>query len=357
MVGINLVLGVCLALLCWLLAPYGATMVTVHSANLDRDCLLSLRVASILLVLRALESVCISTQRAFERYGAAVRISILARVLALAVAAGLSYLDRNVVPILVVTGLLMAAGLWMQFARLKQLLSTPSLMPVFDRDALRALFSFGLFSWLQAVAGVIFSQVDRLMLGVSLGAVAVTSYALCAQMAQPIFGFSAAGLHFLFPYLANRRASAGDGSLRRPLLIALVCNGVFVGVLTIPLLLLGEFILRVWAGAGIAQSAAPVLSSIVWSSALLGLNVTATYALLSMGCVRIVTAANLLGGALMLLLMFQLIPRLGIQGIAIARLSYSVVPLALYIPLFRRLFGAQSQSSALGLLDPVGEER
>jgi O-antigen/teichoic acid export membrane protein len=95
----------------------------------------------------------------------------------------------------------------------------------------------------------------------------------------------------------------------------------------------------------------------VWSSALLGLNVTATYALLSMGCVRIVTAANLLGGALMLLLMFQLIPRLGIQGIAIARLSYSVVPLALYIPLFRRLFGAQSQSSALGLLDPVGEER
>ena len=251
----------------------------------------------------------------------------------------------------------MAAGLWMQLARLKQLISTPSLMPVLDRAAMRALFSFGLFSWLQAVAGVIFSQVDRLMLGVSLGAVAVTSYALCAQMAQPIFGFSAAGLHFLFPYLANRRASAGNASLRRPVLIALVCNGVFVGVLTIPLLLLGEPILRVWAGAGTAQSAAPVLSSIVWSSALLGLNVTATYALLSMGCVRIVTAANLLGGALMLLLMFQLIPRLGIQGIAIARLSYSVVPLALYIPLFRRLFGAQSQSSALGLLDPVGDER
>ena len=357
MMGINLTLGVALALLCWLLAPRAAAMVTAQSANLDRSCLWSLRVASVLLVLRALESVCISTQRAFERYGAAVRISIVARVLALAVAAGLSYFNRSVVVIVTSTGLLMAAGLWLQFVKLKQLLSTPSLMPAFDREAMRALFSFGIFSWLQSVAGIIFSQVDRLILGVSLGAVAVTSYALSAQMAQPIFGFSAAGFHFLFPYLTNRRASTGDAALRRPVLIALAGNTLFVGVLTTVLLLFGEPILRIWAGASIAQSAAPVLSSIVWSSALLGLNVTATYALLSLGCVRIVTVANLLGGALMLLLMFQLIPHIGIQGIAIARLSYSVVPLALYIPLFYRLFAAQPHSSARAVLNPVGEEQ
>ena len=179
------------------------------------------------------------------------------------------------------------------------------------------------------------------MLGVALGATAVTSYALCAQMAQPIFGFSAAGLHFLFPYLANRRAASGDAALRRPVLIALACNALFAAVLT------GKPFLRIWAGAGIAQSVAPVLSSIVWSSGLLALNVTATYGLLSMGCVRIVTAANLLGGALMLLLMFQLIPRLGLQGIAIARLSYSVVPLTLYVPLFYRLFATRTLSSNL----------
>jgi len=44
-------------------------------------------------------------------------------------------------------------------------------------------------------------------------------------------------------------------------------------------------------------------------------------------------------------------------AIAAAHLNYSVVPLALYIPLFRCLFGAQSQSSALGLLDTVGGVR
>jgi len=99
MMGINLALGIALALLCWLLAPQVAALVTAGTASLDRACVWSLRIASVLLVLRALESVCISTQRAFERYGAAVRISIFARVLALAAAAGLSCFHRGVVAI------------------------------------------------------------------------------------------------------------------------------------------------------------------------------------------------------------------------------------------------------------------
>jgi O-antigen/teichoic acid export membrane protein len=173
-------------------------------------------------------------------------------------------------------------------------------------------------------------------------------------MAQPIFGFSAGGLHFLFPYLANRRASSSDASLRRPVLIALGCNVLFVAVTGGGLLWLGQRILHLWAGATVAQAAEPVLPMIVWSSALLGLNVTATYALLSMGSVRVVTAVNLAGGALMLVLMFALTPRFGIQGIALARLVFSLLPLALYLPLFRRLYLTPADRSALVSLEPVG---
>jgi O-antigen/teichoic acid export membrane protein len=358
MIGINLVLGGALAILCWLLAPIAAARVTAHVMDqapaLEAACLWSLRITSVLLALRAMETVCISTQRAFERYGAAVRISIAARLLALALAAASSYVSHSVVAIVLATGLLMSAGLWLQLVKLKRLLGAQSLMPAFDRNAMQALMSFGLFSWLQAVAGVVFSQVDRLMLGVSLGASAVASYALCTQMAQPIFGFSAGGLHFLFPYLANRRASSSDASLRRPVLIALGCNVLFVAVTGGGLLWLGQRILHLWAGATVAQAAEPVLPMIVWSSALLGLNVTATYALLSMGSVRVVTAVNLAGGALMLVLMFALTPRFGIQGIALARLVFSLLPLALYLPLFRRLYLTPADRSALVSLEPVG---
>ena len=245
------------------------------------------------------------------------------------------------------TGILTAAGLWLQIAHLKNFLSAESLMPAFDHGSGRALFSFGIFSWLQAVAGVLFSQVDRLMLGVTLGAGVVASYALCAQMAQPIFGFAASGLHFLFPYLSSLNSSSSSASLKRPLLAAFAWNLFFVAVSTSSMLLLGDRILRTWAGAEIAQGAAPVLTMIIWSSALLGLNVTATYALLALGRVQIVTWFNLAGGTSMMLLMLFLTPRIGVRGIAIARLSYAIIPLFLYIPLLRCLSRKSSSGDTL----------
>jgi O-antigen/teichoic acid export membrane protein len=357
MMGINLVLGIVFAAIGWMLSPLVAAHVTAADAGLQQSCLWSLRIASVLMAVRAVESVCVSTQRAFERYGAAVRISILARLMALAAAAGLTFVSHNVSVMMAATGLLMVAGLWLQLVALKHLLSAKSLMPAFNRDALRILLSFGAFSWLQAVSGVVFSQTDRLMLGVSVGAAAVASYALCTQMAQPIFGFAASGLHFLFPYLSNRNASSSTASLKRPVLIALSCNVIFVAITTGVLLLFGTRILHAWAGPEIAREAAPVLAVIIWSSALMGLNVTATYALLALGRVRTVTWFNLAGGAAMLLMMLFLAPRFGIQGIAVARLGYAAIPLFLYIPLLRHFYRTSALSGTISVLRLAGEEQ
>jgi O-antigen/teichoic acid export membrane protein len=139
-------------------------------------------------------------------------------------------------------------------------------------------------------------------------------------------------------------------------LVAFGCNLAFVVVTTGALLLMGNRILHAWAGAAIAQGAAPVMTTVVWSSALLGLNVTATYALLALGRVRIVTFFNLAGGTLMLLMMLYLAPRMGVRGIAFARLSYAIVPLCLYIPLLRILFKWPASRRTASVLQPVGEQ-
>lgn len=65
-----------------------------------------------------------------------------------------------------------------------------SLRPILDRAAIKALLGFGVFSWLQALSGIVFGQTDRLFLGLSAGAVAVASYARCTQLAQPIYGLA-----------------------------------------------------------------------------------------------------------------------------------------------------------------------
>jgi O-antigen/teichoic acid export membrane protein len=221
---------------------------------------------------------------------------------------------------------------------------------------MKALLGFGVFSWLQAVSAVVFSQADRIFLGVSLGAVAVASYALCTQLAQPIWGFAASGLHFLFPHLAERSAVQSSSGTRRAVLIAFACNLLFVAVAAATLMLFGERILRSWAGADIARSSVAIFPIIIWSSALLGLNVTATYALLAFGRVRTITWLNLAAGATMLLLMFWLVPRLGTYGLALARLCYGSITLLLYLPLVLGLRRARATYAPMSAGKPVCEE-
>jgi O-antigen/teichoic acid export membrane protein len=357
MIGINLVLGTALALLAWTLAPLAARhIVSSMDPSLQQDCLWSLRIASLLLWVRTMESVCISTQRAFQRYGAAVRVSIFARLLSLAAAATVTYLSRSVFSMVAVAAVISLLGTCLQFSDLRRLLGGTSLAPAWDRNAMKALVGFGAFSWLQAVAGVLVSQADRLFLGVSLGAVAVASYALCTQLAQPIYGFAASGLHFLFPHLAERSAVQGLSETRKAVLIAFLCNLLFVLVATTTLLLFGERILRSWAGADLARSSTAIFPIIIWSSALLGLNVTATYALLAFGRVRIITWLNLAAGATMLLLMVWLVPRLGTYGLALARLCYGAITLLLFLPLVRQLGRARAPHVSMPAGKPICEE-
>jgi len=357
MIGINLVLGTALALVAWTLAPLAARhIVPSMDPPLQQDCLWSLRIASLLLWVRTMESVCISTQRAFQRYGPAVRISIFARLLSLAAAAALTYFSRSVITMVAAAALISLLGTCLQFADLRHLLRATSLAPAWDRNAMKALLGFGAFSWLQAVSGVLVSQADRLFLGVSLGAVAVASYALCTQLAQPIYGFAASGLHFLFPHLAERSAVQGSSGTRKAVLIAFLCNLLFVVVATTTLLLFGEHILRSWAGVDIARSSTAIFPVIIWSSAFLGLNVTATYALLAFGRVRVITWLNLAAGATMLLLMFWLVPRLGTYGLALARLCYGAITLLLFLPLVRQLSRARAMYVSMPAGKPICEE-
>ena len=354
MISINLLLGTAVAALMWAFVPYIAKHIALTSA-FERDCLWSLRLACILICIRTMESVCISTQRGFERYGAAVRTSLTARLLSLAIAAVLTCLTHYVAILIVATVGCNLVATRLQFKQLQRLLPAEPLTPIFDSHTMKELLGFGVFSWLLAVSAILFGQVDRLYLGVSYGAVAVASYALCVQMAQPVYGIAASGLHFIFPYLAERRASQAPDKLRSVVLIAFASNVMIVILISTALLLLGPDILHAMAGKEIAKGAFGVLPVVIAGSAFAGLSVTATYSLFALGYVRVVTWISLAGTAAMLLFMSYLGPRFGAYGLAAARLSYGVILLFLYVPLIRK---ANKVRKPLALLaaQPVCEE-
>jgi O-antigen/teichoic acid export membrane protein len=350
--GINLVLGFVLGVLVWLAAPSAALRIAAARQLPLPECLISLRIASTLILVRAVESVAVSTQRAYEQYRGTVEISAVTRLLTLACAAVLALSGLRVASILVANAVFLLFGCWLQFRKLRQLLGDCSLWPMFHPEATRMLLKFGAFVWLQALGAVIFAQCDRILLGVSMGAESVAPYSLCVQFTQPVSGLAASGLNFLFPYLSGRIGSITTAELRRTLFKALLCNFAIVAVCSAPLLFAGDRIIRLWAGAAVAQSAAPILPLILLGSALTGLSVTGIYALQSLGLFRTVSFIVLGSRVAMLPVMIYMLHRFGLYGLAVSRACLGSVALLVYLPLGRRLT-ASAQNAASPMPFPL----
>jgi O-antigen/teichoic acid export membrane protein len=208
-------------------------------------------------------------------------------------------------------------------------------MPLWHRSTLSGVVAFGTFSWLQAIAGVVFSHADRFFVGFFMGAPAVAYYSLCVQAAQPVHGLVSSGLHFLFPHLSTRVPSASLAEIRRKITMAFGINAALIAVIALPLIVFGNRIISAWIEPAFARQPALIFPTIACGFAFLGLNVTAHYALLAVGQVKIVTYLNLSAGIVMLLCMAIAIPRYGLQGAAWARLLYGPITCLAYLYLYR----------------------
>ena len=329
MLSINLVLGSLVGTAFWLLVPLVVDRVTHGDPSLRHACLWSLRIGAILMLVKAIESVFISTQRAYEAYAPAVQISVVTRLVAITASIGFALCGFGVVTLMLATSAVTLAGAAAQWVAMRRHLGPGSLRPSIDRPTFLALFHLGGFAWLQALSSVFFSQADRILIGASLGASAVAYYGTAVQMAQPIHGLTAAGLHFLFPYLASRTST----DLRRPVLSAFTINLLCATTLTLLVVGFGPRLLALWMGPAFAEKTRTLLPLVAVGFGLLALNVTAHYTLMALGRVRLVALVNLAGGALMLLAMIALLPTRGLEGAALARLWYGPATLLLYLPL------------------------
>jgi O-antigen/teichoic acid export membrane protein len=343
MISINLMLSGVLAVALWYLAPYVSCHIVKVDFKLQTICLRSLRIGSGLLLMRSIESVFISTLRAFETYGATVRISICSRAAILTSAIVLARCGHNVVWIMLATLFLSTSGTLAQALALRTRIGSFSPMPSWHRKTVLDIAAFGSFSWLQAISGLAFSHADRFIVGFFMGTPAVAYYGLCVQVAQPIHGLISSGMHFLFPHLSTRYPVVPLSEIRRKIILAFKVNGVVVLVLSLPLVALGSRFLTWWVGPAFGQQPLPLFPTIVCGFALLGMNVTAHYDLLAVGHVRVVTSLNLFAGITMLLTMAMLIPKHGLQGAALARLVYGPITCLAYLYLSKVIWRQESR--------------
>ena len=357
MLTINLVLGSCVALTLWSGIPYAVHHLIKVEPPLWQICIISLRIGSIILIIKSIESIFVSTLRAFESYRPAVRIAIVTRIstlfgIVLVVAAG-----GHVIGMMLVTTLVSITGLVAQVLAVRSLLGRIVWLPSLHLGTLSTITGFGCYSWLQSLASISFGQADRLIIGALLGVPALGYYSICTQVAQPIHGLLASGLQPLFPFLSARWQTASFGSLKNAITIAFSINFMFAFLLSTPLLLEGKHLLVAWLGVDFAQHALPSLFVVTCSFALLGMNVTAYYTLLAAGKIRQVAYLNLVAGGAMLFAMSVLIPRYGILGAAVSRLIYGPITWLMYVSVYKMFWRAPAEGSTsmkMPLIEEIG---
>jgi O-antigen/teichoic acid export membrane protein len=334
---VHLALGCALALLTWWIVPYAAHRLTIHHGVSFSECITCLRVASISILVRAIETVPVCIQRAFEEYRGTVSVSVAVRLLTLSVAAIFAAQGGRAVGIMAITLFFLIVGTIFQFVYLRRWLEPRAVLSGATSHGVRALLSSGFFVWIQAVSSVLFRQFDRILLGLSLGAAVVAPYSLSIQISEPLFGLTASSLSFFFPYLAGRAVRLSPESVRSTVRKAFVANLLLICVGAALLLGFGETIMRAWTGAAIAHSSKGILPLIVLGSALSGLSVVGTYGAQALGMFRIVAIISVLSRCALLALMLFLLHHRGLFGLAVARLCYGAASLSVYVPFARRL--------------------
>jgi O-antigen/teichoic acid export membrane protein len=322
---INAFLGGLFGLLVWVVAPYAVEHIFKIEPAFHVASVQAIRISAVILLVRSVESVFVSTLRAFERYGPPVKLNVFLRSIVVVSAVVLAAIGRGVVAIMIATLFWSALIVVLQVIAARRVVGPLNPFPTFEREAITEVFSFGCFSWLQALAGVVFGYADRFLVAAMLGTAPVAIYVLCVQAAQPIHGLAAAAFNFIFPHISSRHEAGEIHGPRRVFRLALMTSVGLSVALAAPLVLFGKPLLTLWMGAQFAQQAYVVLAVLAVAHMILAINIVPHYTLLAFGSVRFVSTVNVLGGIVSLGAVALFIPPFGLVGAAIGRLLYGAV--------------------------------
>lgn len=282
----------------------------------------AVRVGGLGMAVRFLDGIFLSILRGYERYDLAARVNMVSNSATIflniaLIAAGYGIIEvlLGTISVLFLSGLAKAivVKIWVE----RQL----RFFPTINRKAIREIFSFGFYSWLQGIASIFLRHVDRLLVASLLGTTALTYYTVCLQVSDQIHAIPAAAAAFLFPLTSAIKERGDVGNLRKIYFAGMNGTTILGLSLAIPVYLFANNILTLWMGADFAQHTTTILTILVFTTALKATSIVPYNYLNGTGFVRLNTIFSFVSGSVVAVTSFFFIGWLGIVGAAWARLS------------------------------------
>jgi O-antigen/teichoic acid export membrane protein len=201
----------------------------------------------------------------------------------------------------------------------------------FDWVMFKRIFSFGIFSTLQVIFGVLATQLDRTILGILIGVAAVTIYSIPLAVAMRIHQLCARTLGSVFPFSSDLHAQNRTDQLKRLFLRAQNLNVVLVVMCAVPLLVLTHEILSFWISPDFASKSTIVFRFLVIAYGIYAMNVVTAGITAGLGHPAYNAAFTLIFGLTSLASYFIFIPRWGVNGAGMATLIGAAVSVPLFV--------------------------
>lgn len=220
------------------------------------------------------------------------------------------------------------------------------------RDALRPLARFSGWVFIARINGVIWSQMDVIILQVAIGVTVLTGYSFAARLQSAVSYPLSLTAAAIVPAAANLLALQSSGRLRELLIRGTRYTLALSLPVTIGALVLARPLLVGWVGAKYANYSGPAQLFLTYQLVTCSATIASTM-LVGMGKVRQVTAFVTIAVGVNLIVSIALAKPLGVSGVIIGTLVGYGISGPLYIRLILRELSMSLGEFLRGAIVPI----
>ncbi len=271
---------------------------------------------------------------ALQRYDIHAGVTIVYTTLTVGITVILVSLGRGVADIVLGNAVVTLMGVVAYFLVDRRLLPL-GFWPRLDRGTFKKIFSFSGYTMVSIVTGHLLLHLDKFILGSLLSVGAVTFYVIPGTLAMKIHAAVAQLSQVIFPLSSELLALDRREQLQRLYIRATRLVFAFVTAVSIPALVFAGDILRVWLGDEFAERSTGVFVLLLVTYAVLALTAVPYYVAVGAGRPQVNAAFSVIAAALNVLLVFLLVPPLGLSGAGLAYLV-SLIHAPLFVVFIER---------------------
>lgn len=310
----------------------GSTGVVVDAGNVLWFALLAVAIQQVDVVVAA-------AIRGLERFARQALIETFTRIALTATVLWVALATHSVLAVLIAQCIVCAVSLLVRAAALRQLLPNRTLFRRAGSAQMSALWRYGGWMWLTAIAAAIYNSADRIFVGHSLGPAAAGQFNIYILLTQLVHFVPSSLFAFSLPAFTRLATQGGEntGQIASAYRTYFLFTSATALALAMGLLACWPLLLRIFAGGAVQDPQWVVAVVLTLNFLVLACNVVAYYLLLALGHSRMVSVVSAIGMLVALLLMALLIPAYGMIGAALARLAYGLATLILLLQAHRIL--------------------